>query len=157
FEAMANWPAEAHLPTMVASLPVRDSDRARKIVGALASFPIAGTEWTHEEKNGATVFSVQPFGSQLPLVPTISLSGRAIYLGTEPAAIENLRTRLAKPARELEKSVRFRDAVALIPKGECAFNYVDTQQTWERLDAALRPFLAMSATLYPALGKGVDL
>jgi len=157
FEAMANWTAEARFPTLIASLPVRDSSRARKIVEALISFPIAGTEWTHEQKNDATVFSVQPFGSQLPLVPTITLSGNAIYLGTEPAAIENVRTRLAKPARELERSARFRDAVALIPQGDCAFSYVDTQLTWERLDAALRPFLAMSATLYPALGKGVDL
>jgi hypothetical protein len=156
-ETMANWPAEAHFPTMVASLRVRDSDRARKIVEALTSIPIEGTEWTRDEQNGATVFTVQPFGSQLPLVPTISLSEKAIYLGTESVAVENLRTRLAKPARDLENSARFRDAVALVPKPDCAFDYVDTQQAWERLDAALRPFLAMSATLYPALGNGVDL
>lgn len=157
FETMANWSAETRFPALVGSMPVRDFDRARKIVEALVSIPIEGTEWTHEEKNGATVFTVQPFGSQLPLVPTISLSGSAIYLGTEPGAIENLQSRLAKPARELENSPRFRDAVALVPKGDCAFNYVDTQLIWERLDAALRPFLAIGATLYPALGKGVDL
>jgi hypothetical protein len=156
-EAMTNWPAEAQFPTLVAALPIRDPSRARKMIDALTSLPIAGTEWTREEKNGATVFSVHPLGAQLPLSPTIVLSGNAVFLGTETAAIDSLRTHLTNPARELEKSARFRDALALVPQGDCAFNYLDTQLTWERLDKMLRPVLAVSATLYPALGKGVDL
>jgi hypothetical protein len=157
FEALCNWPAEARFPTIVATVPINDPPKARKIVDALTSLPVAGAEWTHEDRDGVTVFSIQPFGVQLGLSPAIVFSGNSIYLGTEVGAIETLRARLAKPGRELEKSGRFRSAIAQVPDGDCAFNYVDTQLTWERLDATLRPLLAMSATLYPALSKDVDL
>lgn len=157
FEAVCNWPAEARFPTLVATVPINDPPKARKIVEALTSLPLAGAEWAHEDKGGATVFSIQPFGVQLPVSAAIVLSGNSVYLGTEVGAIETLRTRLSKPGRELEKSARFRNAVAQVPEGDCAFNYVDTQLTWERLDATLRPLLAMSATFYPALSKDVDL
>ena len=157
FEVICNWPADARFPFLAATVPVKDPERARKIAEALTSLPIAGAEWTREDKNGAMVFSVQPFGSQLPLNPTLVLSPDAVYLGNDSANIDSLRARLAKPDRELEKSARFREAVARIRLGDCAFNYVDTQLLWERLDATLRPLLAVSATFYPALGKGVDL
>ena len=157
FEAICSWPAEARFPTLIATLPIADAARARKIVDGLTSQPVGSGEWTHEEKDGATVFTVQPFGAQLPLSAAIVITEKSIYLGTDASAIETLRARIAKPAGELERSARFHNAVAQVPEGDCAFNYVDTQLVWERLDSTLRPLLAVGATLYPALSNGADL
>ena len=50
-EAVGDWPAGCALGRrLVATLPVQDPARARKIADALTSVPIASAEWTREEK-----------------------------------------------------------------------------------------------------------
>jgi hypothetical protein len=155
-EMIGDWPADSHWPVLQATLPVKDAARARKIAEALTSVEIAGTPWTRSEKNGATIYSAQPFGGVVPLHFAIAVSDRMMFAGSEAAAIEAALTRTASPAGELEKSAVFHDATKQVPAGNSAFNYVDTRLLFERADAALRPLLLMGATFYPALGKNVD-
>ncbi len=117
---------------------------------------IAGTPWMQSERNGATFYSAQPFGGIVPLHLAIAVSDQMMLAGSDAAAIEATLTRIASPARELEKSAVFRDASKQVPAGESAFNYVDTRLLFERADAALRPLLLMGAAFSPALGKNVD-
>ena len=60
------------------------------------------------------LFSIQPFGVQLGLSPAIAFSDKFIYLGSKLARSKRVRARLAKPGRELEKSARFRSAIAQV-------------------------------------------
>ncbi len=156
-EVVGDWPADARWPTLLATLPVSDGARARKIAEALTAVEIGGTPWTRTEKNGATFYSVQPFGGFVPVHPAIAVSDKFLCAGSDIAQVETALARLAKPPRELEKSAPFHDAAIRVPLGDSAFNYVDTRLLYERVDAAVRPLLLMGATLYPALGQTVDL
>ncbi|MDQ3545406.1 MAG: hypothetical protein M3429_02630, partial [Verrucomicrobiota bacterium] len=156
-EIVGDWPADARWPTLLATLPVSDGARARKIAEALASVELGGTSWTRTEQNGATFYSVQPFGGFVPVHPAIAVSDKFLCAGSDIAQVETALARLAQPPRELEKSAPFHDAAIRVPLGDSAFNYVDTRLFYERVDAAVRPLLLMGATLYPALGQTVDL
>ena len=156
FEIVGDWPADAQWPTLLAALPVNDAARGRKIAEALTSVEIAGTAWTRSDKNGATLYSLRPFGGFVPVCPTIAVSEKMMIAGSDTGAVETALSRVAQPAGELEKSAIFRDAVGQVPPAESAFNYVDTRLFYERADAAARPLLLMGAALYPALAQTID-
>ena len=130
--------------------------RGRKIAEALTSVEIAGAAWTRSDKNGATLYSVQPFGGFVPVRPTIAVSEKMMIAGSDTGAVETALSRVAQPAGELEKSAIFRDAAGQVPPADSAFNYVDTRLFYERADAAARPLLLMGAAFYPALAQTID-
>ncbi len=156
-EIVGDWPGDARWPTLLATLPISDGARARKIAEALTAVEIGGTSWTRTEQNGATFYSVQPFGGFVPVHPAIAVSDKFLCAGSDIGQVKSAVARLGQPPRELEKSATFHDAVIRVPVGDSAFNYVDTRLLYERVDAAVRPLLLMGATLYPALGRTVDL
>ena len=152
-ELIGEWPPDARWPTLLATLPVKDAERARKIADALTSVELAGAAWTRSEKGGVAYYSVQPFGGFVPLSPAIAVSDKMMVAGSDAAAVEAAMAKNAHPAGCSEKSATFREAAARLPAADSAFAYVDTRLLFERADAALRPLLLMSATFYPALGK----
>ncbi len=156
FEIMGDWAVDAQWPTLVATLPVIDAARGRKIAEALTSVEIAGTAWTRSDENGMTVYRIQPFGGFVPVRPAIAISETIMIVGSDAGAVEAVLSRVAQPAGELEKSAIFRDAAAQVPPADSAFNYVDTRLFYERADAAARPLLLMGAAFYPALAQTVD-
>jgi hypothetical protein len=156
FEIVGDWPADAQWPTLVAALPVNDVARGRKIGEALTSVEIAGAAWTRSDKNGATLYSLRPFGGFVPVCPTIAVSERMMIAGSDTGAVETALNRVAQPAGELEKSAIFRDATGQVPPADSAFNYVDTRLFYERAEAAARPLLLMGAALFPALAQTID-
>jgi hypothetical protein len=156
-EIVGDWPADSQWPTLIATLPVSDVARAKKIAEALTSVEIGGAPWTRSDPNGTTLYSAQPFGGFVPVHPAIAVSDKFMFASSDLAAMEGALGRVTKPTSELEESATFRDAVAQVPAADSAFNYVDTRLLYERLDAAARPLLLMGATFYPALGKTADL
>ncbi len=155
-EIIGDWPADSHWPTLLATLPVKDGARARKIADALTSVEIGGAAWVRSEHDGATFYGAQPFGF-VPIHPAIAVSEKFIFVASDELAVTGALGRMAQPAGELEKSATFHDVAAKVPKADSAFNYVDARLLYERADAAARPLLLMGATFYPALGKTVDL
>jgi hypothetical protein len=155
-ELIGEWPADTRWPVLLATLPIKDGGRARKIADALTSVELAGAAWTRSEKGGVAYYNVQPFGGFVPVSPAIAVSEKMMIAGSDAAAVEALIAKTADPAVALEKSATFHEAAARLPDADGAFAYVDTRLLFERADAALRPLLLMSATFYPALGKNVD-
>lgn len=155
-EVIGEWPAGAHWPTLSATLPVRDGGRARKIADALTSVELAGASWIRSEKDGVSYYTSPGFGRFVPIRPALAVSDRILVAGTDVAAIEAAVLQKAPAAGELQKSALFHDAEARVPTGESAFNYIDARLLFERADAAMRPLLLMSATIYPALGNKID-
>lgn len=155
-EIVGDWPANSHWPTLIATLPVNDVGRAKKIAEALASVEIGGAPWNRSDENGAIFYQAQPFAGFIPINPAIALSEKLMFAGSDAAALKAAMARVTRPAGELAKSTVFRDAAAQVPAAESAFAYVDTRLVYERIDAAVRPLLLMSATVYPALAKTVD-
>jgi hypothetical protein len=156
-EMTGAWQENARWPTFLAALPVIDLGRARKIAEAVTSVEIAGTPWTRTERNGATIYSAQPFGDAVKLSATIAVSDKMMFLGSDTGAVEAALAGPTEPTGELERSAIFRDAATQVSAGDSAFNYVDTRLLFERANAAIRPLLIMGAAVYPALGKDVDL
>ena len=66
-EIAGDWTPDAHWPALIATLPVKDAARARKIVDALTSVEIGEHAWARSEQNGATFYSTQPFGGFVPI------------------------------------------------------------------------------------------
>jgi hypothetical protein len=155
-ELLGNWPSNMHWPTLIATLPVRDAGRARKVVEALASVEIGGAAWNRTEVNGVTFYSAEPFSELVPIKPALAVSDKWMVAGTDAAAVTSALVQVAHPAGELEKSATFRDAAALVPTADTSFNYVDSRLLYERIDAAARPFLLMGAAFYPSLAKKVS-
>lgn len=155
-EVIGEWPPDARWPIVLATLPVKDSGRARKIADAVTSVELAGEAWTQSEKAGATYYSLQSFGGFVPLRPAIAVTDRMMIAGSDAAAVEAAMAKAAPPASGLEKSETFRQAAARVSAADSAFNYIDTRLLFERVDAATRPLLLMAATFYPALGRNVD-
>ena len=86
-EMVGDWPAASRWPVLQVSLPVKDSVRARKIAEALTSVEISGTPWTRSEKNGATIYSAEPFGGFIPLRFGLAVADQMIIVGPGPAAL----------------------------------------------------------------------
>ncbi|MEO8044370.1 MAG: hypothetical protein ABI674_05640, partial [Spartobacteria bacterium] len=156
-EIVGDWPPEAHWPSLIATLPVRDAARARKIADALTSVDIAGAPWTRTEQDGATLYSAQPFGGLVPIHPALAVSDKFMCAGSDAELVAKAFAGGTRLAGDLEKSATFHDAAVRVPVADSAFNYVDARLLYERVDAAARPLLLMGATFYPALGQTVDL
>ncbi len=155
-EIIGTWPTDAHWPVISVTLPVRDAARARKIADAIATVLLAGSSWTRTEKEGVAYYATEGFGGFVPMRPTFTVSDKQLIAATDIAAIESALTQKSSGAGELQKSAAFHQAEARIPAGDVGFNYIDPGLLFTRADAALRPLLLMSATIYPALGKKID-
>ena len=156
-EMMAQWPAGANWPTCVATLPVVDGPRARKIVEAVTSQEMSGISWTRTEKEGAIFFSAQPFGGFLPLFLTVAVSDKMLLAGSDLRAVESAMAKAGRGAGGLEKSEPFREIAAKLPSADTGFSYLNSRLLFLRADAAVRPALAMAGTIYPDLGRTLDL
>ena len=154
-EIIGQWPGDVHWPNFVASLPVADLPRARRIADALASIEIAGGAWTRTQKNGITLYTSQPLSGVVPVSLVVAITEKMLFVGTADAALETAIVNADRRAGELEKTAAFRDAAAKVPPAETAFNYLDTRLLFERLDAVIRPLLTAAATLYPALRQNL--
>lgn len=155
-EIIGQWTPDARWPAIIATLPVNDATRARKIAEALTSVEIAGATWTRSDRNDVTTYTGQTFGDFVSVRPAVAISDTMMMAGTDADAVEAALSRAGRPTGELQKSAIFRDAVAQVPPADSAFNYFDSRLFYQRADAAMRPLLLMGAALYPALTQTVD-
>lgn len=155
-ELIGQWPPGSRWPIVLASVPVRDAARARKVADALTSVEVGGSAWTRTQQNGLTLYNLPGFGGLVPVTLTLAVSDKKLVVGSDAGAVTAEINSASPPAEPLEKSERFRAAAALVPAAGSAFNYVDTRLLFERIDASLRPLLVMSAAIYPALGNRIN-
>ena len=154
--ALADWPASAHWPSLLLTLPVLDISRASAIIEA---FTRADEEaiWTQTEKDGVRYFSKQSVATLVATTPTIALSDRILIAGFDPVSVEEAVKRSAGTSSELADSQTYKAAERLLPAPTNFFSYVDTALLYSRLDASLRPMLLMAAAFMPAIAHSVDL
>lgn len=153
---LADWPANAHWPSLLLTLPVKDSGKAQKIVDALAKAD-QQTVWTQTEKDGVRYFSLQSSASFLAIMPEIALSDRILVAGIDPASVEAAMQHEGNSNSQLLKSPVYKTAARSAPAPTNMFTYVDTALLYERVDTTLRPMLLMSAAFIPAINDYVDV
>jgi len=153
--SLADWPANAHWPSLLLTLPVKDAVKAQKIV---AAFTKTDQEviWTQTEKDGVRYFSMQSRASFLAITPAIALSSRLLVAGLDSVSVEAAIKR-GGSASELSNSQTYKAAARSLPAPTNFFTYVDVALLYGRLDTTLRPMLIMSAAFIPAIGDYVDV
>ena len=152
---LAQWPSNAHWPSLLVTLPVSDSAKAGKIVEALLRAEENGS-WTPTEKDGVRYFSKQSTASFVAITPTVALSDRILIVGLDPISVEEAIKRARGTSSELAESQTYKGADRLLPAPTNFFAYVDTAQLYSKLDASLRPMLLMAAAFVPAVAGSVD-
>lgn len=154
--ALADWPSNAHWPSLLLTLPVLDMAKASKIIEAFTRAD-EGAIWTQTEKDGVRYFSKQSAATLVAITPTIALSDRLLVAGFNPVSVEEAVKRSASTSSEFADSQTYKAAERLLPAPTNFFSYVDTALLYSRLDASLRPMLLMAAAFVPAIARSVDL
>src|SRR4051812_36676280 len=153
--SLANWPPDAHWPSLLLSLPVTDPTKARQIVEVLLRAEQDGS-WTASEKDGVRYFSKQSAASFVTITPTIALSDRILIAGLDSTSVEEAIRRARGSSSELAEFQTYKAAARLLPAPTNFFAYIDMVQLYSQLDASLRPMLLMAAAFVPALAGSID-
>lgn len=153
---LANWPASARMPSVLATVPVQDAAKANEALAKLTA-PAEGATWTQLEKDGVRYFSMQSTAQLFAFSPTFALSDRMLVMGTDAVAVESAMRQSTSGASELATSANFQAAERTVPTAKQAFFYIDSALLYTRLDAALRPLLVMGAAFMPSLNENLDL
>ena len=148
---MAAWPASAKLPNAILTVAVRDSGRARRIAGAIAS----SSGWQKSSRNNAEYYTAPTAGVLTAVNPTVAVSDRLLVLGLDPASVDRIVTQ-APAGDGLSGSENFRAASKLVPEPQQMFAYIDLATFYSRLDTTLRPILQMSAAFVPSFSERLD-
>ena len=154
---LADWGAQARWPLVLATLPVKDSVRAKRILTALTTGADKEAKWTQQEKDGALYFSMESAGGFVPVAPVIAVSDHLVIAGLEAASVEAAIKRSGTSSSELANSQNYVNAASALPAPDQAFGYIDTALLYTRFDATLRPMLLMGAMFLPKVAEYVDL
>ncbi len=154
---IGNWPSNAHLPSLVATLPVKDSAKANAILNQITTAFPDSPPWEHHEKNGIQYYSTETGGLFFSFSPTIGVSDRMMVAGANEEVVEAGLKRIADANSELAATRNFRAAERAIPTPQEMFVYIDPALIYTRLDAAIRPWLFMTAASLPRISDSVDL
>lgn len=155
--SLADWPQNSRWPTVIATLPVKDSARASKLVETLSHAIDEDAPWKKTEKDGVIYFYMQTPASLLAITPTLALSKNLLVIGLDSVSVESAMTRGNQSASGLANSATYTAAMRSLPAPTGAFFYVDTALLYSRLDASLRPMLLMSAAFMPGISDYVDV
>lgn len=157
FGVIGEWAQNARTPSLFATLPVKDSAKAREIMATITADTVNEMAWTRSEKNGVQYFTKAPANPMVPIGPTIGLSDQLFVAGLDLASVESAMQRASASSSGLAAAPAFKSAEALVPAPTHAFGYFDTALFYTRLDAAVRPMLIMAAAFMPSVADTVDL
>jgi hypothetical protein len=153
--SLADWPASAHWPSLLITVPLKDAAKAGTIVETLLRADEEGT-WTQTDKDGVRYFSKQSLASFVAITPTIALSDRILIAGVNPVSVQEAIKRSGSGPSELADSEAYKVVARLLPAPTNFFAFVDTALLYSRLDASLRPMLLMAAAFVPAVSGSID-
>jgi hypothetical protein len=153
--SLADWPASSHWPSLLVTVPVKDTSKAGRIVEALLHADEEGT-WSQTEKDGVRYYSKQSMASFMAITPTIALSDRILVAGLNPVSVEGAIKRGGSGSSGLADSEAYKTVASLLPAPTNFFAFIDTPVLYSRLDASLRPMLLMAAAFVPAVAGSID-
>lgn len=150
------WPQNSRLPSLVATLPVKDATSAQQISEKLAlQATTAGID--QQTKEGVRYFAAPPIGRMFAVSPTIGISDKLLAFGADELPIQTAMQRAQANAPGLASVPLFQKTQATLPSPQQSLSYFDTAQFYTRLDSALKPILLMGAAFLPKVNEAVDL
>jgi hypothetical protein len=155
---IGEWPQNARIPALFATLPVKDAAKARQIMTTISSAAASEeSTWKTTEKDGVQYFAQPPSNPMVPVAPTVGLSDKLFVAGLDMTSVEAAIKRGSGGSSGLASSQTFKNAEGLVPAAKQSFAYIDTALFYTRLDAAVRPMLIMAAAFMPKIAESVDL
>jgi hypothetical protein len=156
FGVIGDWPATSRLPALLATLPVKDAEKANQIAAAMTSAAGEDSRWIASEEDGVRYYAQLPANPMIPIAPTIGISSQIAVLGLDRASVAAALKRSSERST-LATADNFKTAEGLVPVPQHTFWYLDAALLYTRLDATLRPMLIMGAAFFPAIADAVDL
>jgi hypothetical protein len=153
---IGNWPATSRLPALLATLPVKDAEKANQIATAMTAGAGEESTWVPSEEEGVRYYAQAPANPMIPVAPTIGITHKVAVLGLDRVSVEAAIKRSSERST-LATADNFKAAEALVPVPQHTFWYLDAALLYNRLDATLRPMLVMGAAFVPAIAQAVDL
>ena len=155
---IGDWPANARIPALVATLPIKDAAKAEHVAITITASALEGSRWAVSERDGVRYYSQPPHNPLVPVSPTLGLGNDRAIFGLDVASVEAAMRRVAgESGDQLAASDRFKAADGAVRPAQQTSAYLDTALLYTRLDAALRPMLIMSAAFVPSIAQSVDL
>ena len=155
---IGDWPANARVPALLATLPMKDATKAEHIAMTVTASAVEGSRWAITERDGVRYYSQPPQNPLVPLSPTIALGRNRAIFGLDTASVGAAMARATgETGSELSVTDRFKAADGAVGTATQSFAYLDTAQLYTKLDAALRPMLIMGAAFVPSIAQTVDL
>lgn len=155
--AVGDWPETTRIPALLASLPVKDAEKANRIVAAFTAVADEDKPWTQSAEGGVQYYTLSPENPMIPLAPTIAVTKDLLVAGLDRTSVETAMKRAGAAGAGLAETSGFKTAAALLPKPTQSFTFIDTALLYSRLDTALRPMLIMAAAFVPGVADAVDL
>jgi hypothetical protein len=155
---IGEWPVNARIPSLLATLPVKDATKADELVSRMTAAAVEGSRWAMTERDAVRYYSQVPQNPLVPVAPTIGIGSQRAVAGLDAASVEAAMKRAPGDGDTgLAASETFRTAEGMINAPNRSSAYVDTALLYTRLDAALRPMLVMGAAFVPAIAQAIDL
>ena len=117
---IGDWPLNARLPALFATLPVKDAAKAKEIMTTIAATTREDSAWTTSEKEGVQYYSQPPANPMVPIAPTIGLSNQLFVAGLDAASVEAAIKRGGSSGSGLATSQTFKGAERLVPAPKSA-------------------------------------
>ncbi|MDQ6861130.1 MAG: hypothetical protein M3032_08250 [Verrucomicrobiota bacterium] len=155
---LSDWTANARMPTLLLTLPVKDGAKAREIVRGV-TLGNAGEDgrWTISDKAGVQYAVQAPSSPMVPVSATVAVSDQLLVAGSDPLLVEAAMSRNNGQTGGLVSTAPFKTAQAAVAAPKSAFVYVDAALLYTRLDAAIRPMLVMASAFMPSLVETIDI
>ena len=151
-----DWPSGETLPTVVASLDVRDPAAANKFVDNLTAALTTGNPWEKTEADGMTFYSMQ-VSSVAGLAPTLTVTPKHLLLGLNVTELQAAAAREKTPTNNFTASDAYKKSSGDVEKPNTSFAYLDSKAFFERFYGTLKPYAVTAAFLLPQVNEYVDL
>lgn len=154
---LVDWAKSAHWPSGVASIAVKDFERAKKMAVVLARASDEDASWQESDRDGVHYIAMQAAPGFRVLHPTIAVSNRVMIIGLDPGSVESVIRRSENATGDLARSDVYKAANNLVPAPTNFFAYVDLAKLYGRFDETVRPILMMWAAFMPGINRQLDL
>ena len=156
---VADWPTQSQVPSLLLALDVRDAEKARKFMDALAQSSGSGGAWIPQTVDGSSFLHMpQTVFGMVPLDLTVAQTDKFLLASLSMESVKAAAARAKSGGDNLSKSPAFTKAGGMVHDPAGAFSYVDTRTAFERLYGLLRPYVMMGAALAtPRAGDYLDI
>jgi hypothetical protein len=143
------------VPTLFASLEVRDPVKARAFAECIVAELMQGGKLSEKEEEGTKYWTLS---FDIPVIqPTLALNAKHLLFGLNYATVHEGLKQLKSADAKLGQSPAFQGALKTVTTPTLGIFYLDLKTLFERLYEKFKPALAFQITGNPEMAKYFDV